>query len=57
MDIGKPLREVDVVPQEVPMTPTAPAEPIPQQVPEEVPVGGMFALILAENLRSDERHG
>lgn len=41
MDIGKPLREIDVVPQEVPMTPVAPQEPTPQpkEVPQEVPAG------------------
>jgi hypothetical protein len=37
MEIGKPLREVDVIPQEVPMTPHAPAEPVPAEQ-EPVPV-------------------
>lgn len=42
MNIGPVVREIDVVPQEVPMTPVAPAEPAPaqpQEVPELVPNG------------------
>lgn len=44
MDIGKVIREVDVVPREVPMTPVAPTKPetvpVPATIPQEVEVGG-----------------
>jgi hypothetical protein len=43
VDIGKPLREIDVVPQrqreEVPMPSDIPSKAVPQEVPVEVPAG------------------